>query len=266
MAANATATTPVPGPEAPHTREHLRNFHLTGQGLDDLTPPGALRPTVLERLPELPALESLYPICVSPGGLTLPLRELVNELEHAGIIVSAFRAAMNGQPFICLDDVLDPAVSTLGDCPKAEIIRLRKLLPTNAFLLAFHQDAAVLLHAAALAAERQAGRNEFWQEVRRTMARLREILMLDDSHGPESVSTESVTASLGSSVGNYFRSELLAEALRRPANPLSRMDPDRRSRCEKTLTALEEAAHDAPNQPAFWLFPSGIFGDTSAPA
>jgi hypothetical protein len=112
---------------------------------------------------------------------------------------------------------------------------------------------------------RHVQRSAFWTDVRHAAARLREFLMLDASHGPEAISTESVTASLGSSVGNYFRSDLLAKALQRPANPLRRMEPARRERCEKTLAELEQGAHEAANQPSFWLFHSGIFGTTSAP-
>ncbi len=87
MAANAT--TPAQVLETAETREHFRDFHLTGRGLDQLTPPGALRPALLERLPALPGLETFYPMCVTTQGVARPLRAVVKELEHAGIIVSA---------------------------------------------------------------------------------------------------------------------------------------------------------------------------------
>lgn len=248
------------------TREQLRTFHLTGRGLDELTPAGAPCPSKLKEIAcAIPKLEMHYPMCVVPGESARPFREVVAELEHANIIVSAFRAALDDRSSIPLEQAAQAALPTLIECSPAELSKLRKLLPARAFLLGFHADAAVLLHAAALAEARQRSRNLFWQGVRHTSARLHEILMLDESHEPASVSTDSVEASLGPTVGNFFNSSLLTKALQRPANPLKRMEPARRERCEKTLATLEESLHDAANQPAFWLFHSGIFGATSAP-
>ena len=259
MAANTMTT------EAQLSRESLRTFHISGQGLDDAIPAGALRPTILGSLEDLPDLESFYPMCVHPDGMARPFRELVGELEHAGIITSAFRAAMNGQPCMLLEDAAPAAIDSLVECSKPEIARLRKLLPAGAFLVAFHSDSLVLLHAAKIAEARRAQRAQFWEEVKHTASRVREMLLLDAAHAPGAVSPESVTASLGSRAGAFFNSARLAKALASPRNPLRRMDPERRSRCETTLAMLEEGLHDANNHPAFWLFHSGIFGATSAP-
>ena len=260
MAANATID------EALLSREHLRTFHLSGAVPDGSLPAAALRPTILASLAGLPDLEAFYPMCVHPDGSVKPFRELVGELEHAGIITSAFRMAMKGQPSIALEDAAPPAIDSLVECSRSEIARLRKLLPADAFLIAFHADSLVFLHAAALAAARQDQRAHFWADVKHTAARLREILMLDEAHAPGAVSTESVTASLGSRVGAFFNAGLLAKALQRPVNPLKRMDPERRSRCVASLATIEEGLHEAANQPAFWLFHSGIFGAGGAPS
>ncbi len=248
------------------SREQIRTFHLSGQGLDDAIPALPLRPTILAQLTDLPQFEASYPLCVHPDGTALPFREVVKELEHAGIITSAFRTAMNGQSCVPLQDLAPAAIDSLVECSKAEVARLRKLLPAGAFLVGFHADSLVLLHAAALAEARRAQRTKFWEEVRHTASRLREILLLDEAHAPGAVSAASVTASLGSRVGAFFNSALLAKALQRPANPLKRMDAERRSRCETTLAQLEEGLQDLASQPAFWLYHSGIFGATSAPA
>ncbi len=204
-------------------------------------------------------------MCVHPDGSARPFRELVDKLDHAGIITSAFRTAMNGQPLMLLEDAVPAAIDSLAACSKPEIARLRKLLPAGAFLVAFHADSLVLLHAAALAEARRTGRTSFWEEVRHTAARLRELLVVDQAHAPDAVSAESVSASLGSRVGAFFKPDLLARALQSPRNPMRCMDAERRSRCETTLAMLQEGIHDAVNQPAFWLFHSGIFGSTSAP-
>jgi hypothetical protein len=249
------------------TREQLRTFHLTGRGLEERIPPAALRPVAIDKIAgSLSDVESHYPMCVLPGGPARPLRDLVAGLEHAGIIVSAFRGALNGRSSMALDDAVKKAIPTLNECSPGEILKLRKLLPAGAFLLGFQRDAAVLLHAAALAEARQKQRTSFWDNVKRTAARMHEILMLDESHGPSALSSDSVAAALGSGVGSFFKPSLLAEALQRPSNPLLRMEPARRERCEQALGALEEGIHEAANQPAFWLFHSGIFGATSTPA
>lgn len=260
MPANATM------PQAVISREQLRTFHLSGLGLDDATPSGKPRPTILTQLEGLPDLEAFFPMCVHPDGSAQAFRELVRELQHAGIITSSFRTAMNGQPCIPLEDAASAAIDSLVESSKAEIAQLRKLLPAGAFLVGFHPDSLPLLHAAALAQSRRAERLRFLEDVRHTAARLREILLLDDAHAPGAVSTESVAASLGSRVGAFFNPSVLAKALERPANPLKRMNAERRSRCETTVAMLEEGLQDAVNQPAFWLFHSGIFGATSAPS
>jgi hypothetical protein len=204
-------------------------------------------------------------MCVHPDGRTQPLRELVSGLEHAGIITSAFRAAMSGQPAMRVEEAIPAALGSLVECSPAEIARLRKLLPADAFLVAFHVDSVVLLHAAAMAESRRSQRRKFWEEVGHTAARLRELLLLDESHSPTAVSAESVSASLGSRAGEFFNPAIMANALQGLKNPLRRMSPERRSRCETTLAMLGEGLHDAANHPEFWLFHSGIFGATSAP-
>jgi hypothetical protein len=260
MAANAITT------DAILSREQLRTFHLTGAAPEDeLSPARALRPTILASL-QLPDLEAFYPMCVHPDGRTQPLRDLVSGLEHAGIITSALRAAMNGQPTMRLDHALPAAISSLVECPQPEIARLRKLLPSEAFLVAFQMDSAVLLHAAALTESRRALRTQFWDDVTHTAARLRELLLLDEAHRPGMVSADSVTASLGARAGGFFNPAIMANALQGLRNPLCRMPPERRSRCETTLAMLDEGLHDAAGNPEFWLFHSGIFGATSAPS
>lgn len=242
------------------TREHLRTFHLSGPAPGDAIPDGPLRPTILAELTGLPQLETFYPMCVHPDGSAQPFRNLVNELEHPSLIASAFQIAMAGHPSALLEEIAPDAIASLKECSGGELARLRKLLPAGAFLLAYHADSLLPLHAAALAEARRVQRNHFWDDVRRTAARLREMLTVDRTHAPNAVSAESVTASLGSRVGAFFNPGRLAKALQQTANPLKCMEPERRSRCESTLAILEEALHDSAGDPAFFLFHSGNAG------
>jgi hypothetical protein len=243
--------------EAAHSREHLRTFHLTGHAPDGAIPERILRPTILEHFTALPDLETFYPMCVHPDGSARPLLEVVRELEHAKNITCAFRLAIASEPSIPLADAAKVAIESLKECSPAEISHLRRLLPQGAFLVAYHADALVLLHAAALTEARRAQRTRFWEDVRHTAERLREMLLVDRTHAPDAISPEAVKASLGSRMGAFFNSNVLAKALQRQANPLHCMDAERRSRCETTLAMLEEAAHEAANDPAFFLFHPG---------
>ena len=252
-----TETITAEAGKATSSREQLRTFHLTGPGPDDVVSEGNLRPTILENFTGLPDLETFYPMCVHPDGGARPFRDLVSELEHAAVITYAFHMALGGNPSMLLAEAAPVAIDTLKECSPAEVSHLRKLLPEGAFLVAYHADAVVLLHGAALAEARRAQRTRFWEDVKRTAARLREMLLVDQTHAPGAVSAESVHASLGSRVGAFFNSNLLAKALQRQANPLQCMEPERRSRCETTLAMLEEALHDAANDPAFFLFHPG---------
>jgi hypothetical protein len=246
------------------SREHLRTFHLTGLAPDAEISEDALRPTILANVAGLPALETFYPLCVRPDATARPLRELVGELEHAQNITSAFRMALEDRSSAPLDELAPAAIESLKECSGAEIARLRKLLPQDAVLLAFDAAALVPLHATALAEARNEQRTRFWEEVRRTAERLRETLAVDRTHSPDAISAESVKATLGTRVASFFNPNLLANALKRPANPMRVMEPERKSRCETTLAMLEEALHDAANDPAFFLFHSAATGFDAA--
>jgi len=235
-------------------RQLLRNFHLSAQGIDAAVPERALCPTTLAENQKLPELEAHFPLCLQPDGKIAPLRDLVQALPHASIINSAFRIAMGDQTCAALDEIAPAAVASLPELNPTDVSSLKKLLPEGSILIAFHAAAIPLLHAATIVAERKPYRVQFREEVVHAIARLRELLALDQSHAPGAVTAESVTASLGSGIRGFFDSSILAGALRRAANPLKRMEPARRERCQATLRVLEEGLNDFSTHPAFWLF------------
>jgi len=235
-------------------RQLLRNFHLSGQGIDAAVPERALCPTTLAEHPKLPELEAHFPLCLQPDGKITALRDLVQTLAHASIVTSAFHIAMGNQTCAALDDVAPAAIASLPELNPADVSSLKKMLPEGSMLIAFHAAAVPLLHAATIIAERTPYRAKFREEVVHAIARLRELLALDQSHAPDSVTAESIDASLGSGIRGFFDSSILAGAFRRPANPLKRMEPARRERCQATLRVLEEGLNDFSTHPAFWLF------------
>src|SRR5437763_668435 len=92
------------------------------------------------------------------------------------------------------------------------------------------------LHAAALAQARKGHRQKLLSRVQDCAARLHELLLVDQSR--EAVSATRVADSMGSRVRSFFRTEVLAQALRRPADPSSGIEPHRRHRCESLLNLL----------------------------
>src|SRR6185312_8451968 len=117
-----------------------------------------------------------------------PFHQLVGDLPHAREIVCAVRRAMAGRASMALEDAAEAAIASLKECTSEEIARLRKLLPAGEFLVQFHRDSPMLLHAAALAEARQATRAHFWEQVQHTAERLSELLSLDRTRAPESIS------------------------------------------------------------------------------
>lgn len=118
----------------------------------------------------------------------------------------------------------------------------------------FTDAAAADLPLAALLEARQPLRKAFLSRLRQTADRLAELLALDDSHGSEAVSAASVTSALGAAAAQFLNMANLAGALRRRTNPVHRMAPERRERCEQTLMTLQVAIDRAEMEPAVRLF------------
>jgi hypothetical protein len=117
--------------------------------------------------------------------------------------------------------------------------------------------ALVREHVALLKESRAKARRQFREMLERTAGRLREILQLDEAHAPEAVTPGGLAAALGSWGSGLLDSEQLAGALRRPVNPLKRMEPARRARCEQALAYIEDGLMTFLREPDFRLFYSG---------
>ena len=118
----------------------------------------------------------------------------------------------------------------------------------------FTDAAAADLPLAALLEARQTLRKAFLSRLRQTADRVAELLALDDSHSSDAVSAASVTSALGAAAAQFLNMASLAGALRRRTNPVQRMAPERRERCEQTLITLRAAIARAEKEPAVRLF------------
>lgn len=91
-------------------------------------------------------------------------------------------------------------------------------------------------------------RSDFLALLTRQKARLEEVLLMDTSHAPESISAETLASSLGAEGDQFLDSAALARALRRPKRPPV-MAEQRRSlliSAQMTLRNYLEAAQNSP--------------------
>lgn len=136
---------------------------------------------------------------------------------------------------------LDDAVPVLT----AEAVAAGRALPPEGD---FHASSAITLPIAAILKARGPVRDQFTAQLRQTAERLDDLLALDMSHGEDA----GPATALGSVGGKYLNFSSLTAALRRRTNPVHRMSPERRERCQAASNALHQAL--AIVHPPFTLF------------
>lgn len=272
-------TSGVTTAEVQISRQQLRAFHIAGKGLEHAAPDEPLRPALLDRLPQLPRLESEYPVYLAPRQLPRPLVEFFKGIverqagafpiiaDHLPLIARAFQESAQGLDHVAIGHVAEAALASVAASLESlrideqqlekEIARLRKELAQEAWIVPFTARAAPILYAAAVESSRGKARERFIESVKECRDRLKELLVLDDGHSPDASSPESLSASLGMEANAFFSTDVLAEALHRPAAALHRMEPERRLRCEAALVTLEDALERAENEPALYFFSGG---------
>lgn len=250
-------------------REQLRTFHLTGRGLDAFVPQGPLRPSLLEQL-DLPRFEQNYPLYVAPAETPQPLFKKLQTVvernretfpilrDYLELIAAAFGDLVGaaGCPIVSILDAALAAAQTrveqLHVHPQSvekEFAALRKALTGEGSLISLGDSTLARLHGATLQIGRQEARASFAQDLRVCVQRLRELLAADDRTSAAS-STGHLAASLGDRAASFLNPAVLAAALRRRANPVLPMEPERRARCEAALATLQDATCELDRQPA----------------
>lgn len=237
--------------------QQLRTFHISGRGIDQALPRTGLAPAAIqELLPQLPALESEYPVYVSAKFELTPFARLLDgKVEDAVAAIRAFRAAAPDKDLIALADVKARAIAAIPGLPEAAAKNLSKALPADGWLVPFTPNALPLLYAAILTTNRRAAKECFVNNVLHQCERLRELLRLDDSRSPEGTTADTLSASMGAEAG-YFNTSALATAFRRKPAATERMSKVRRERVEGILTTLSKAIEETRREPVFWLFHS----------
>jgi ferredoxin len=239
------------------TRQDLRTFHISGNGLDQARPSSPLRLTSPSQEPELPFLEADYPLYVSPQMAIQSFASVLHSLVPNPEAVSrTFRQAAPGKDLIPFADVREQVLAALAS-QSEDVAGLRASLPDNGWLVPFTASALPLLYAAVATAARRERRETFLNKVIRQREQLKDLIRLDDMHSPEASKAESIEASLGTKAF-HFDSAVLSTVFDDQRNALRRMEPGRRQRIEGILVTLDHAIEETRRAPAFWLFHGAV--------
>ena len=258
------------------SREQLRTFHLTGRGLDALQPAGPIRPALLDQL-ELPRLEQNYPLFIAAAGPCQPCFQLLQTLVDAQpatfpilrnyleVIAGAFGERIGASECVPVESVLGAALTVVRtrlesmhvqpQAVEKECEALRKALPEVGWLIPFGNGALAAISCILIESVRREARLSFAQELKLYGMRLQELLGADQRKAASSA--DQLAASLGASARSYLDSSVLADALRRRANPTLPMESERRARCETALATIQHAIQDLNLEPAIILVHSG---------
>lgn len=96
------------------------------------------------------------------------------------------------------------------------------------------------IHGAALADARQPARKEFIHLLTSYRDKLRGMLDVERTHSDAAVSPQALRAELGKDASQFFNTEALSEALRRPASGAKQMAAARKARIEASYAALAD--------------------------
>lgn len=245
-------------------RDRLRRFHLTGEGAEDGA--GPLVPASLVGFFDSEQQLSEYPLVLSDAEaspVAQPLADRIRQcLEqmagssgspsllsgHASRLVWAFARTMGAAPGgVPLADVVDGACKRfLADfevSPEAstalesEVERFQSALCTDGVLVDLGPHTPFALYRAVLRRSRGPRLSSFVDETRAVVARLSDVLRVDDAHGPDATQPDALLASLGSTASEFFNAEAISPVAG-ARRGTKRMSEARRARVENILAVL----------------------------
>jgi ferredoxin len=268
--------------------DELHRYYITGEGAgpDENLP---LNPAGLAPLAELDSAWRDYPLVLfedsgvaglttvidraldgveQTGGHTVILREHRARISRAAARIieereepSPFREVVNEACTRMANelDLSDAGLDELDD----EIDHLLQQLPHAGSIIGLGKSTLLRLYEAAVRGER-GPHEEVGKEIKKLIAGLEELLLVDDVRSPEGVSPKAIAASIGEGVADMFDPEELARNM--PSHPGSkRLDPVRRERIERTKATLTAFLERAASEPPFILLHHGQIDDDTVP-
>lgn len=269
----------------PHRQSQL-TFHITGrrngaglEGIDDL----GMRPALLARYRDLPALRYAYPLVLvsgdRPEGAVRGLSELFDAAlrhgapggeadrlaKHARRIEREVRVGVADGERGTLHELFDKSVAGLslsGDALLGDSAeRLRAALPADAEPVDCDRALPVKLLEHLWRATHALKARRFRDDVDRLIVQLSDILRADFVKSEEGRSPTSLKASVGSTFEATFDFEALSNTLSR-GGPEEALPDGRRERIERLLKALRSQrfcpASGAAAKPYNFVFESAV--------
>ncbi|HSR67663.1 MAG TPA: ferredoxin [Acidobacteriota bacterium] len=281
-------TPPRTGDEERDWAEAIREFHLAGQGPampDDPPPDEPLWPAAVHGLeaqgesayafpfllPEPSGEENKGPrplrevlgqaleTCRQDGAETLLLESHLEKIVH---LADRWDWTQPSAPAASvLEEALQRFLDSFGDSSQAarrelaqEVEALRRHLPREGALVAFHPLAPLVLYAWSLTRGRHQAARELSREVRRLSTELEGRLESDTRLKGEDA--DHISHSMGEQGDALLDAAALSDLLppKRGSRPL---EPQRRERMEKALQDLREHLEAWRNEPPFYLLHRG---------
>ncbi len=239
--------------------------------MEALRPEAPLRPVLLEDI-ELPRFEQNYPLYVVDSQTPQPLFRILRAVldtafpilrKNVELIAGAFEEHIGPGGYASVPSIVDDAFATVcrhidpvqvdAQAVATEYAALKKALHQEGWLIGFGTHTPMLLSLALLQSARREARLAFGRELKEASQRIQELLALDG----RTTSVESVAASLGAGATSLVDASALVGALRRRANPVPAMDPERRARCESALVTIQDASERLNRMPSIILAHAG---------
>jgi len=264
----------------------LRTFHLTGhdaQADDSTTSRGPLRPVAIDLLATEGESWAQFPLYLPAARdvFARPFYDVLMETlkahpttilwdSTARFMWGVVRELAEAKGLVALSTVLEPVMSSFAaefelsaaglKTLQAELEMLAGALPSTGQLLGLNEHTLPILHVLAVRRARESRVLPVRAKVTHLIARLGDLLRVDDAYGPEGTSASALSSSLGSAAGAFFDPSKLSTSIS-SQNRIHSLDPERRARVIHTRMTLESFLEGLSEDPDVFLLHDGSLAE-----